>query len=157
MSESPARPAAKRLSLPTKLFYGFGTVAFGVKDQGFSYLLLIFYNQVIGMPAHTVGLVIMIAMIFDAISDPLIGQMSDNWRSKWGRRHPFMYAAAIPVAITYGLLWNPPELSETGLFFYLLGVAVLIRTFITLYEIPSTALAAELTTDYDERTKVLSY
>ncbi|WP_333586034.1 MFS transporter [Phenylobacterium sp.] len=157
MSESPARPAAKRLSLPTKLFYGFGTVAFGVKDQGFSYLLLIFYNQVIGMPAHTVGLVIMIAMIFDAISDPLIGQMSDNWRSKWGRRHPFMYAAAIPVAITYGLLWNPPQLSETGLFFYLLGVAVLIRTFITLYEIPSTALAAELTTDYDERTKVLSY
>ncbi|MEW6018247.1 MAG: MFS transporter [Pseudomonadota bacterium] len=157
MTDSPARPAAKKLSLPTKLFYGFGTVAFGVKDQGFSYLLLIFYNQVIGMPAHTVGLIIMIAMIFDAISDPLIGQVSDNWRSKWGRRHPFMYAAAIPVAVTYGLLWNPPEVTGAALFFYLLGVAVLIRTFITLYEIPSTALAAELTTDYDERTKVLSY
>ncbi|MDX5330953.1 MAG: MFS transporter, partial [Caulobacteraceae bacterium] len=157
MTDSPARPAAKKLSLPTKLFYGFGTVAFGVKDQGFSYLLLIFYNQVIGMPAHTVGLIIMIAMIFDAISDPLIGQVSDNWRSRWGRRHPFMYAAAIPVAVTYGLLWNPPEVTGAALFFYLLGVAVLIRTFITLYEIPSTALAAELTTDYDERTKVLSY
>ena len=96
-------------------------------------------------------------MIFDAISDPVIGQMSDNWRSRWGRRHPFMYAAALPVAITYGLLWNPPEMSQTALFFYLLVVAVMIRTFITLYEIPSTALAAELTTDYDERTKVLSY
>ncbi|MDP1617505.1 MFS transporter [Phenylobacterium sp.] len=157
MTASAVRPPRKKLSLPTKLFYGFGTVAFGVKDQGFSYLLLIFYNQVIGLPAHLVGLVIMIAMIFDAISDPLIGQVSDNWRSKWGRRHPFMYAAALPVAITYGLLWNPPELSQTGMFFYLLAVAVMIRTFITLYEIPSTALAAELTTDYDERTKVLSY
>src|SRR3989344_4433935 len=89
VTDAPVRPAAKRLSLPTKLFYGFGTVAFGVKDQGFSYLLLIFYNQVIGMPAQMVGLVIMIAMIFDAISDPLIGQVSDNWRSRWGRRHPF--------------------------------------------------------------------
>lgn len=157
MTDAPVRPAAKRLSLPTKLFYGFGTVAFGVKDQGFSYLLLIFYNQVIGMPAQMVGLIIMIAMIFDAISDPLIGQVSDNWRSRWGRRHPFMYAAALPVAVTYGLLWNPPEMSQTALFFYLLVVAVMIRTFITLYEIPSTALAAELTTDYDERTKVLSY
>ena len=157
MTASAVRPPRKTLSLPTKLFYGFGTVAFGVKDQGFSYLLLIFYNQVIGLPAHLVGLVIMIAMVFDAISDPLIGQVSDNWRSKWGRRHPFMYAAALPVAITYGLLWNPPELSQTGMFFYLLAVAVMIRTFITLYEIPSTALAAELTTDYDERTKVLSY
>ncbi|MDO8409314.1 MAG: MFS transporter [Phenylobacterium sp.] len=157
MTVSAVRPPRQKLSLPTKLFYGFGTVAFGVKDQGFSYLLLIFYNQVIGLPAHLVGLVIMIAMVFDAISDPLIGQVSDNWRSKWGRRHPFMYAAALPVAITYGLLWNPPELSQTGMFFYLLAVAVMIRTFITLYEIPSTALAAELTTDYDERTKVLSY
>ncbi|MES2341363.1 MAG: MFS transporter [Pseudomonadota bacterium] len=154
----PAAQTDRRLSLPTKLFYGFGSVAFGVKDNGFSYFLLIFYNQVMGLPAQTVGLAIMIALFVDAFLDPIVGQMSDNLRSRWGRRHPFMYAAAIPVAVSYLLLWNPPKsLDHQGLFFYLIGTAILIRSFITCYEIPSSALAAELTTGYDERTKLLSY
>lgn len=147
-----------RLSVPTKLFYGLGSVAFGVKDQGFSYLLLIFYNQVVGLPSATVGLAIMIALIVDSFLDPIMGQVSDNWRSRWGRRHPFMYASALPVALSYLLLWNPPmHWSHEALFFYLIFVAIIIRSFITMYEIPSAALAAELTTNYDERTKVMSY
>jgi len=153
-----APPPSGKLSVPTKLVYGFGSVAFGVKDQGFSYLLLIFYNQVVGLPSATVGLAIMIALAVDSLLDPIMGQVSDNWRSRWGRRHPFMYAAAIPVALSYLLLWNPPAgWSHEALFLYLIVVAVVIRSFITMYEIPSTALAPELTTDYDERTKVLSY
>ncbi len=157
---SPSLPllGARRLSMPTRLFYGFGSVAFGVKDNGFSYFLLIYYNQVMGLPAATVGLAIMVALVVDAFLDPIVGQISDNWRSRWGRRHPFMYAAAVPVAVSYLLLWNPPRgWSHQALFFYLIGVAVLIRSFITLYEIPSSALAAELTTEYDERTRLLSY
>ena len=149
---------ARRLSMPTRVFYGFGSVAFGVKDNGFSYFLLIFYNQVIGLPSVTVGLAIMVALVVDAFLDPIVGQISDNWRSRWGRRHPFMYAAALPVAVSYLLLWNPPRRwSHEALFFYLIGVAILIRSFITFYEIPSSALAAELSTDYDERTRLLSY
>lgn len=154
----PEAQSDGRLSVPTKLFYGLGSVAFGVKDQGFSYLLLIFYNQVVGLPSATVGLAIMIALIVDSFLDPIMGQVSDNWRSRWGRRHPFMYASALPVALSYLLLWNPPmHWSHEALFFYLIGVAIIIRSFITMYEIPSAALAAELTTNYDERTKVMSY
>ena len=154
----PTVTTTRPLSLRTKLFYGFGSVAFGVKDNGFSYFLLIFYNQVMGLPAQTVGLAIMFALLVDAFLDPIVGQISDNWRSPWGRRHPFMYAAAIPVALSYLLLWSPPAgLNPNQLFFYLFGVAVLIRSFITLYEIPSSALAAELTTEYDERTRLLSF
>ena len=148
----------RRLSPSTRLFYGFGSVAFGVKDNGFSYFLLIFYNQVMGLSAQTVGLAIMIALFADAFLDPIVGQLSDNLRSRWGRRHPFMYAAAIPVTVSYLLLWSPPGgLSHDALFLYLIGTAILIRSCITLYEIPSSALAAELTTEYDERTKLLSY
>jgi GPH family glycoside/pentoside/hexuronide:cation symporter len=148
----------RQLGMRTKFFYGFGSVAFGAKDSGFSYFLLIFYNQVMGLPAQTVGLAIMIALLVDAFLDPIVGQISDNWRSRWGRRHPFMYAAAVPVALSYLLLWNPPAgLSPQTLFVYLIGTAILIRSFITLYEIPSSALAAELTTQYDERTRLLSY
>jgi len=155
VAAAPAK--GEKLGLSTKLFYGFGTVAFGVKDQGFSSLLLIFYNQVVGLPAATVGLAIMVALIVDSILDPIMGQVSDNWRSRWGRRHPFMYAAAIPAALSYILLWHPPEGSQTLQFAYLVVVAVVIRSFITMYEIPSSALAPELTQDYHERTRVFAY
>ncbi len=145
------------LSLRTQLFYGVGSVAFGVKDNGFSYLLLLFYNQVVGLSAALVGVAIMIAMIFDGFLDPVVGQISDNWRSRWGRRHPFMYAAALPVAVSYLALWNPPHWPTAALFAYLVVVAIVIRTFITFYEVPSSALAAELTQGYDERTVLIGY
>ncbi len=155
-TDAAIHPAARRLSGRTRFFYGFGSVAFGVKDSGFSYFLLIFYNQVMacvagggpgdhGRPCRR------------RLPRSHRRQVSDNWRSKWGRRHPFMYAAALPVAASYLLLWNPPAgWNHEQLFIYLIVVAVLIRSFISCYEIPSAALAAELTTEYDERTKLLS-
>lgn len=157
-SASAINPTARRLGLPTRFFYGFGSVAFGVKDNGFSYFLAFFYSQVVGLPAATVGLAIMFALIADAFIDPIIGQLSDNSRTRWGRRHPFMYAAALPVAVSYIFLWRPPAgWSHEALLVYLFAIAVLIRTFISCYEIPSAALAAELTTEYDERTRLLSW
>ena len=108
-------------------------------------------------PPLRLALAIFIALAFDALSDPLVGYWSDNFRSKWGRRHPFMYAAALPVALSYFALWNPPDWGQTGLFLYLTGLAVLIRTFITFYETPSSALIPELTSDYEERTSLQSY
>lgn len=150
-------PGDRRLDLSTKLFYGFGSVAFGVKDNGFSYLLLLFYNQVMGLPATLVGLALMIALVFDAIIDPMIGQFSDNLRTRWGRRHPLMYAAALPMAILYVALWNPPHLDHQAMFFYLVVMAIGIRAVVSFYEVPSSALAAEFSTGYDERSVMLSY
>jgi Na+/melibiose symporter-like transporter len=149
---------ARRLGFPTRFFYGFGSIAFGVKDNGFSYFLGFFYAQVVGLPAATVGLAIMFAFILDAFIDPIIGQLSDNTRTRWGRRHPFMYLSAVPVGASYLLLWNPPKgWDHAALVAYLVAVAILIRSFISCYEIPSAALASELTTDYDERTRLLSW
>jgi Na+/melibiose symporter-like transporter len=156
-SEAAAEPSGPP-SFWTKLAYGFGAVAYGVKDNGFSYFLLLYYSQVVGLDARLVGLAITIALVFDAVSDPVVGYWSDNLHSRWGRRHPFMYASALPVAASYFLLWSPPEgWSETALFWYLVTLAVLIRTFITFYETPSTALAPELSSDYDERSALISY
>jgi glycoside/pentoside/hexuronide:cation symporter, GPH family len=150
---SPGTP-----TLRTKLFYGFGSVAFGVKDNGFGFLLLIYYNQVLGLPERLVGLGIMIALVADSFFDPVVGHFSDHLHSRWGRRHPFMYASALPVALSYYLLWTPPAgLSDGALFAYFVVVAILVRTFITFYEIPSSSLAAELTDHYDQRTSILSF
>jgi Na+/melibiose symporter-like transporter len=144
-------------SVRTKIFYGLGSVAFGVKDNGFQTILLPFYNLVLHVPAQLVGLAILIALMFDAFLDPVIGHFSDNLHTRWGRRHPLMYASAFPVAVSYLLLWNPPHWSPTALFYYLIVVAIVVRTFITFYEIPSSALVPELTTDYDERTSFIGY
>ena len=141
-----------------KIGFGAGAIAFGVKETGFSFFLLLFYNQVLGLPASWVGAALMTALLVDAVIDPSIGSLSDRWRSRWGRRHPFMYAAALPAALTYFLLWNPPaQLHGAGLAAYLLVMTVLVRGFIALYEVPSTALVPELTRNYDERTSLFAY
>lgn len=147
-----------RMGMGTRALYGLGSVAFGIKDNGFRVFLLLFYNQVVGLPAALVSAAVMTAMLIDCLIDPVIGHVSDNWRSKWGRRHPFMYASALPVALSFLLLWNPPfDWAQGPLFWYLVVVAVISRTFITLYEIPSSSMAAELTSDYTERSAILGW
>lgn len=159
ISATPMADALRRdsKSLKTRLFYGFGSVAFGVKDNGFQTILLLFYNQVMHLPSQAVGLVLFAALCVDALFDPIIGQFSDNLHTRWGRRHPLLYLSALPVAVSYLLLWNPPALSQGGLIIYLFVVAVIVRTFISCYEIPSAALNPELTQEYDQRTALSSY
>lgn len=148
----------ERTPLRTKLFYGFGSVAFGVKDNGFGTFLLLYYNQVLGLPEELVGFAIMLALIADGLFDPIIGWASDHLHSRWGRRHPFMYASAIPVGAAYYFLWSPPSgLSPNELFLYLVCISIFVRALIACYEIPSSSLAPELTDSYDERTSILSY
>ncbi|MGN6516799.1 MAG: MFS transporter [Rhizomicrobium sp.] len=156
MSEGAAVKAEMETTR-TKVFYGLGSIAFGVKDNGFQTILLPFYNLVLHIPAQLVGLAIAIAFVFDAFLDPIVGQVSDNLHTRWGRRHPLMYAAALPVAVSYLLLWNPPHWSMGAMFVYLIVVAIVVRTFITFFEIPNSALVAELTQDYDQRTSFLSF
>lgn len=154
-----AAPAAQapRLNLPTKVLYGMGGAASAIKQRGLATFLLIFYNQVIGLPPQMVSTAIMFALIFDAVVDPLVGQISDNFRSRWGRRHPFMYVAALPVAVAFFMIWNPPEgWEQAQIFAYMLVCLLVIRLFDTFFELPSAALAPELAKDYNERTNLIS-
>ena len=150
---------APAVALPRslKVMHGLGSVAYGVKDNGFSVFLLIFYNQVLGIDAGVVGTVIMAALIFDAFADPIIGELSDRTQSKWGRRLPWLYAAAIPLGIIWLLLWHPPEMGQTGTIIWLFCTAVLARSLVAMCEVPSIALVPELTADYDERTRLMRY
>ena len=147
-------PIAAKLPPRLKLFHGLGSVAYGVKDNGFSTFLLIFYSQVVGLDAKLVSLALMFALIADAFVDPLIGHMSDRTYSRWGRRHPWLYLAPLPLAASWLLLWSPPA-DHTYIFLYLVVVAILVRTLVSCCEVPSFSLVAELTSDYDERTALV--
>ena len=158
MSSQDVNEKPEKLSAGIKSAYGIGAVAYGVNTVGFDYFLLLFYSQVIGLDARLVGAAILAALVIDAISDPIVGYWSDNLRSRWGRRHPFMVAAALPFALSFYLLWHPPEGgSQAVLFWYLLTLAVVIRTAMTFYETPSAAMAPELTNDYVERSSLISF
>jgi Na+/melibiose symporter-like transporter len=150
----------RRSSLSTKLFYGSGAIAFGIKDAGFNTFLLVYYNQVLGLDPFLAGLALALAVMLDAIADLPVGYVSDQWRSRWGRRHPFMYAAAAPTAIAFFYLWNPPDSvldDQTNLFAYLFGMCVLVRLFLTCFEVPNAAQGPELSTDYHDRTRLMGF
>jgi Na+/melibiose symporter-like transporter len=155
--ESKASAQRPRLTTGVKSFYGMGALSLPLKAQLLSFLLL-FYFQHVGLKAPVVSFALMIALLIDAVWDPLVGQISDNTRTPWGRRHPYIYAAAVPAAVCFVLLFMPPSgWSAPGLFLWLLVMIIGTRLFDSLNEIPGTALGPELTADYEERTSVQSF
>jgi len=158
-SGAPARTSpVAGLRVTTRLGYGLGAVALGVKDTGFNTFLLLFYNQVLGLSAGLAGLALMLTLIGDAVLDPLIGVVSDGWRSRLGRRHPFMYAAVLPAAAAHLLLWIPPHgLAGAALFWWLLALSMAGRFCFSLFEVPFVSLVPAITTDYDERTRLIGW
>ena len=138
-----------------KWTYAIGNIPFSVKDAAFANFVIFYYTQVQGLSGTLAGLVMFITLTWDAVTDPVVGSWSDSVRSRWGRRHPLLVAGGVPTALLFMALFSPPDsLGETGMFIWFLAVAILLRTFLTIYFIPYTAMGAELSTDYDERTVI---
>lgn len=141
----------------TRIVYGLGSASNGIMESAFSVFLIFYYTQVIGISASWAGFAILCALAVDAISDPLIGHWSDKFRSRWGRRHPFMYLSVVPLGLSFYFLFNPPEGIDSQFgFAWLLVFAVSVRLWISFYSIPSNAMIAEMTSDYHERTRLVS-
>jgi GPH family glycoside/pentoside/hexuronide:cation symporter len=143
------------LSAREKWTYAIGNMPFSVKDAAYVNFVVFYYTQVQGLSGTLAGLAMFIALSWDAISDPIVGSWSDSLRTRWGRRHPLLVAGGIPTALLFLALFAPPDgLGELGIFMWLLTVSVLLRTFLTIYFIPYSALGAELSADYDQRTVI---
>jgi Na+/melibiose symporter-like transporter len=93
-------------------------------------VMTVYLNQVIGLPVAMVGLAIMLSLIFDAVVDPLIGMWSDATKTPWGRRHPFIYAAAVPLGICIYLLWHTPaDWPKQATFVFIVAILIAVRFF----------------------------
>ena len=158
--------AQTRLPMGVKLAYGVGSVGEQIFFGMFNTFITIYYNQALGLSNSLIGVAIMIALLGDAVSDPAVGMISDRWRSRLGRRHPFLFAAPIPVAISVYSVFSPPEFLvasagdgtewQFALFAWLCIWTILARLFLTLYTIPHFALGGELTKDANERSRLFS-
>ena len=143
----------------TRFFFGLGAMAEQVCLRSFGIFALIYYNQVLDMPGSFAGIALTVALLVDAVTDPLIGSYSDRFRSKrWGRRHPFLLTAPVPVVLCYYAVFNPPDgFSGMQLFAWFLVFSVMLRTCMTLFFVPHLAMGGELSKNYTERSKIMSY
>ncbi len=140
-----------------RLAYGLGAAPAGA-ELPLVGLLLLFYNQLVGLPAVAVSVVISASAVLGTFWDPLVGEISDGTRSRWGRRHAYLYGAAAPIALAFALLWRPPiGWPQPALLAWLAVFAILARLLASLHEIPGAALLPELARGYDERTRLVAY
>ena len=139
--------------------YGLGGAVYAVKEAAYIMFVLLFYTQVLGLSGTATGVVLFLAIVWDAVSDPLVGTWSDRFKSRWGRRHPFMIASVLPLALGFVALFWPPDLVKGDMNYlgvWLLFWSLWIRTALTLFSIPHISLTAEITQDYNERSRLLS-
>ncbi len=147
-----------RLSLSTKVFYLFGDIGISTCLSTVAFFLLFFYADVAKVDPALVGTALLVGKLWDAVSDPMAGWLSDRTKSRFGRRKVYLYFGAIPLGISFALLWNYP----TGLTYaltiaWLMVTFFLYYTFVTITSMPYYAMTPELTRDYDERTNLTTF
>jgi GPH family glycoside/pentoside/hexuronide:cation symporter len=157
-----ARERDGKVPTSARIFQGIGALPDVLKDFAIKTFLLLYYNQVLGLPALHVSAVLFVALMIDAVTDPIVGSYSDRFRSRLGRRHPFMYASALPLGISVFLLFSPPDIPadmarEPILIAWLLGFLVAARVSMTFFYVPWSALFAEFSDDYEERSVIVTY
>lgn len=150
----------KNLGIPIKdkIGYGVGNLSVGIAMQVVGTYLVFFSTVILGIPGYLVGIAVGFSVFWDAITDPVMGYISDITHSaKYGRRHIYLIIGSLGVSVTIFLMWIIPTHLSTNLKFTLLFIdIILFKTFITIYVTPYTALGAELSSDYNERTSIQS-
>ncbi|MEL6869186.1 MAG: MFS transporter [Pseudomonadota bacterium] len=144
-----------RIPLGQKLSYGLGAFTNNLLADAYGRMSIVL-NLGLGMSPALAGLVTSLPRIVDAITDPLMGYTSDNTRSRWGRRRPYIFIGAILVGIVFALMWQFPEgKSEMYYFWYFLGASIVFFIAYTIFITPWVALGYEMTPDYHERTRLM--
>jgi GPH family glycoside/pentoside/hexuronide:cation symporter len=158
---SASRPAAatRRDRLALGVLIAYSTAQFGLSASNtlVATQLPFFYVDTLLLPPALFGVVMLIAKVWSAFTDPVMGHLTDNTRHRWGRRRPWLLLGALPLALASFLLFSPPARTGESLFPWLLLTFVAALTFRTMVETPYQAIAPDLTPDYDERTRVATW
>ena len=150
-------PPEDRISLGQKFAYAVGMLMNNLQAAALPALVVIL-NLGLGMDPILVGFIGFIPRLFDAISDPVMGYISDNTSSRWGRRRPYIMAGAIVAGIVFAAMWQLPEgYSEMFYFWVFLGASILYFLVYTVYSTPFVAFGFEMTPDYHERTRLQAF
>lgn len=162
MSDSPTgAPSATtrdRLSLRTLFAFGTARLPVLIAQQSPKDLSFQIYNVALGVNPAFIGAFLALARLWDAITDPIMGHLSDRTRTRWGRRRPYLFVGAFALGLAFMLLWFVPRgLSPTAYSVYFAVTGIVFYTALTIYAVPYGALLAEMTPDYHERTRLTAF
>ena len=149
----------KKLSVATKMKYGVGDFGMAVVTAMLQFSMLFYYTDVVGVKPGLAGTAMLVGKItWDLINDTLFGYLEDKTKSRWGKRRPYLIFGALPFALSFwGVFSIPKGLGDTAYFFLIVGSFILFDTFHTLTATAYSAMTAEITEDYNERTSLSTY
>jgi GPH family glycoside/pentoside/hexuronide:cation symporter len=159
-SAQAAAAVARRapLGVKFKVLYGSGALIEGITTAALTYFLLFYLTAVCGLSGVLAGTAMFLGLLIDALIDPLIGLVSDNTRSRLGRRLPYLLFGTVPLAIAFALLFSiPAGVGGMGLMFYATLCSMAVRIGQSIFNLPYVAVGAEVTDDYDERSSIATY
>jgi GPH family glycoside/pentoside/hexuronide:cation symporter len=143
------------IPIKEKIAYGAGGYANQAGESAVNNLITPVYNLILGVDPKTIGIALGGMRIWDAITDPIMGNISDNWKKGSGRRKPFMLIGAILLTFVFPLLWwASPQWNDNAIVAYMIAGLLIFYTCYTVYSVPFRALGAEMTPNYDERSKL---
>ena len=146
------------LGSATRLGYGLGDIYGGGSTTLINMYFIYFLTTVVGLSPALAGTAVLVSKLWDAVTDPVMGVLSDNTRTRFGRRRPYFLAGIVLVFVSFALLWAPVSFSRQWIdFAWYLGAYLLFSTVYTMVWVPYNSIAAELTPDYDERTRLAFY
>jgi Na+/melibiose symporter-like transporter len=152
------KPATPDLSTVRKSLYSCAVLGIGSLDYIVALFLLKYYTDYTGLDAKWAGLALLIGKSFDALSDPIMGYISDRTRSRWGRRRPWFFAGSAPLAVSFiGMFSADPGWSQTQLFAWLVATNVLFWVGNTMVEVPHAACGSELTSTHGQRISLMGW
>lgn len=147
---------SEKLSWNSRIGYASGDYSLNLFWQGTSFFLMVFYMQVLGLPPSIAGFVVMVGNIWDAFTDPLMGFFAERTRSKWGAYRPYLVLGALPLALSFALLfWVPASLEGNWLYGFVLVTLLFFKTCYTVVSIPYSTLGARMSSDTHERTRLM--
>jgi GPH family glycoside/pentoside/hexuronide:cation symporter len=149
--------ANDRLTIGTCLGFGVGTVGVSIMLNTVTTYFPAFMATVLGQSPELAGYLLMGSKLYDAIADVIIGRMSDRTRSRWGRRRPYLLIGAIVSAGSFFMIFMPPKLDDTALVLYMSAALVIYSTGYSLFNVPYMTMPSEMTRDFQERTRLLSW
>ena len=141
-----------------KAVFAIGSTAESIVIQTTTLFLLLYYNQVRGAPADLVGLALSAGLVINAFWDPIVGSWSDRFTSRLGRRHPFMFAAILPISLSFFAVFNPPDgFSQTAELIWLCVFNIILQQALAVFHTPHLAFGGELSKSYTERSNIMAY
>ncbi len=136
--------------------YSLGEGASSLTFNGISAFFMLYYTQALGLPYAEAAMAIAVSSLWDAIVDPLVGHLSDNTQSRWGRRQPYIMVGGLLMAVCFYYLWAVPSFVQRDglLFFYAVFINFIYRTAYAVFYVPYVALGFEVCPGYHERSKL---